>query len=134
MSGSGAAVLRAVMAGVQAAVAVIDDAGRVVEANERRLAVGPPPGADWREIVHPADRGLAPARPGPPAEVRVGLRGGASRWFSVVLERADGAGRAAIAQFDGSRTARLLGRWSADPSLYAAKAAGRDRTMAAGSP
>ena len=172
MSGPGGAVLRAVMASVQAAVAVIDDAGRVVKANERWLAVGPPPGADWRGIVHPADRHLAPAQPGPPVEVRVRLSGGASRWFSVVLERVDGEGRAAVAltdvdeirrtaveraalrriaggvtraddpggllaqvaeevgllvsadgagvvQFDGSRAARMVGRWAADPTLYA---------------
>ena len=164
-------VLRAVMASVPAAVAVIDGDARVVEANERWRAMGPGPGEDWRRIVHPADRELAPAGPGPPVEVRVHLPDGRVRWFSVVLEvaepdvgaavsltdidaarateaeraalrriaggvtrgddprslftqvaeevavlvSADGAG---VAQFDEeARTARLLGRWSADPAL-----------------
>lgn len=83
-----ASVLRAVMASVPAAVAVIDDEDRVVEANERWRAIGPPPGEDWREIVHPADRGLAPDGPGPPVDVRVRLPDGRVRWFSVVLESA----------------------------------------------
>ena len=104
---SSASVLRAVMDGVPAAVAVVDDGMRVLEANARWSAIGPAVGTDWREVVHPADRDLVPTGPGPAVEVRVRVPDGAVRWFSLVVREAEdvAGGAVVLTDIDAARAA-----------------------------
>ncbi|HTI34739.1 MAG TPA: sensor domain-containing diguanylate cyclase [Miltoncostaea sp.] len=100
-----ASVLRAVMDGVPAAVAVVDDAMLVREANARWRALGPPPGTDWRDVVHPADRDLVPMGPGAPLDVRVRMPDGAVRWFSLVVRSAEEGAAVVLTDIDAARAA-----------------------------
>lgn len=102
---SPASVLRAVMDGVPAAVAVVDGGMLVREANARWRAIGPAAGGDWREVVHPADRDLVPAGPGPPAEVRVRMPDGSVRWFSLVVRAAEDGAAVVLTDVDAARAA-----------------------------
>ena len=102
---SSASVLRAVMDGVPAAVAVIDEGMLVREANARWNAIGPAPGTDWREVVHPADRDLVPTGPAPAVEVRVRMPDGAVRWFSLVIRAAEDGGAVVLTDIDAARAA-----------------------------
>jgi len=105
VSWSSASVLRAVMEGVPAAVAVIDGRMTVREANARWSAIGPAAGTDWREVVHPADRDLVPDCPGPPVEVRVRMPDKTVRWFSLVVRAADEGGAVVLTDIDAARAA-----------------------------
>jgi diguanylate cyclase (GGDEF)-like protein len=104
---SSSSVLRAVMDGVPAAVAVVDGGMRVLEANARWSAIGPAAGTDWREAVHPADRDLVPAGPAPGVEVRVRMPDGGVRWFSLVVRAAEGVdgGAVVLTDIDATRAA-----------------------------
>ena len=104
--GSSASVLRAVMDGVPAAVAVVDGGMLVREANARWSAIGPAAGTDWREIVHPADRDLVPDGPGPAVEVRVRMPDGGVRWFSLVVRAAEDGGAVVLSDIDAARAAK----------------------------
>jgi diguanylate cyclase (GGDEF)-like protein len=93
------------MDGVPAAVAVIDGAMIVRQANARWSAIGPGAGTDWREVVHPADRDLVPDGPGPPVDVRVRVSDGTVRWFSLVVRAADDGGAVVLTDIDAARAA-----------------------------
>jgi diguanylate cyclase (GGDEF)-like protein len=93
------------MDGVPAAVAVVDPAMRVREANARWRAIGPAPGGDWRDVVHPADRDLVPTAPGAPLDVRVRMPDGAVRWFSLVVRPADDGAAVVLSDIDAARAA-----------------------------
>ena len=93
--------LRALMDCSQAGVALVDDEGRVLEANGRwdalcaMLGAGGP-GEDWRELLQPEERGVAAAGAGAAAEVRGRGTGGTTRWLSVSVAPVGGPGDGAV--------------------------------------
>ncbi|MBJ7456654.1 MAG: sensor domain-containing diguanylate cyclase [Thermoleophilia bacterium] len=83
-----AAVLRSVMDGVPAAIAIADGAGVVVEGNARwnaicRGAELPERGVEWWSLIDPADHARLPCGVGPAIEARVRAADSGTRWVSV---------------------------------------------------
>ena len=107
--------LHALMESSPAGVALVDAAGRVVDANARwadLCAVLGPDAAtgDWRELVQPEDRGLIASATVTAAEVRGPGPGAGTRWLSVSVEPVDGAGGGSVvtvADVDAAKRDRL---------------------------
>jgi len=177
-SAPAAAVLRSVMDGVPAAIAIVDGTGVVVQGNARwnamcRGADLPTRGVEWWSLIDPADHRRLPCGAGPAVEARILASEAGRRWVSVTVapiedeasgvvvtltdiggskrdeaERAAlhrvadavtrgdetrrvfarvaeevawvvGADGAGVARFEDADTARLVGRWAADPVLGA---------------